>query len=149
MTEQTGILVVDDDLTILQVLSRLLTENDYRVVTAADGQAAWELLQGPPPLHVALVLTDVRMPHMGGAELGRRIESSRPEIRILYVTGYASEVEWELPEDIRSTRLILKPFNGAALLARVGAWVPTEIGHPRSEVPAREESPWHSSNSSR
>jgi len=124
MTEQTWILVVDDDFTVLQVLSRLLTENGYQVLTARDGQAAWELLQGPRPLHVALVLTDIRMPHMGGAELGRRIESSRPEIQVLYMTGYASEVEWELPEDIRSTRLILKPFNGAALLARIGARVP-------------------------
>ena len=127
MTEQTGIMVVDDDLTILQVVSRLLTENGYRVLTAPDGQAAWDLLQGPPPLHVALVLTDVRMPHMGGAELGRRIERYRSEIPVLYMTGYASEVEWELPEDIRSTRLLLKPFKGAALLARLGAWVPTHL----------------------
>src|ERR671911_956913 len=124
MAEQTTILVVDDDLTVLQVLSRLLTENGYRVLTAPDGQAAWELLQGPPANAVALVLTDVRMPHMGGAELGRHIERSRPEIPVLYMTGYATEVEWELPEDIRSTRLILKPFNGAALLARVAAWIP-------------------------
>lgn len=123
MAEQRTILVVDDDPIILQVVSRLLTENGYRVLTASDGQAAWELLQGPPPLQAALVLTDVRMPHMGGAELGRRIESSRPEIPVLYMTGYASEVEWELPEDIRSTRLILKPFKGAALLERVGAGV--------------------------
>ena len=124
MAEQTTILVVDDDLTVLQVVSRLLTENGYRVLTAPDGQTAWELLQGPLPLQASLVLTDVRMPHMGGAELGRRIESSRPEIPVLYMTGYASEVEWELPEDIRTTRLILKPFNGAALLGRIGAWVP-------------------------
>jgi CheY-like chemotaxis protein len=82
MAEQTAILVVDDDLTVLQVVSRLLTENGYRVLTAPDGQAAWELLQGAPPLQGALVPTDVRMPHMGGAELGRRIESSRPEIPV-------------------------------------------------------------------
>jgi CheY-like chemotaxis protein len=127
MAEQAAILVVDDDPIILRMVSRLLTENGYQVLTAPDGQAAWELLQGPPPLQVALVLTDVRMPHMGGAELGRHIERSRPEIPVLYMTGYATEVEWELPEDIRSTRLILKPFNDAALLARLGAWVPTHL----------------------
>jgi CheY-like chemotaxis protein len=132
MAEQPAILVVDDDLIVIHVVSRLLKENGYRVLTAPDGQAAWELLQGPPPLQAALVLTDVRMPHMGGAELGRRIESSRPEIPVLYMTGYASEVEWELPDDIRTTRLILKPFNGSALLERVGTWVPL---HSRPEHP--------------
>jgi two-component system, cell cycle sensor histidine kinase and response regulator CckA len=123
MAYQPLILVVDDDPVILRVVPRLLTDNGYRVVTAPDGEAAWGLLQGPPPLGVDLLLTDVRMPRMGGAELGRRVVASRPEIPVLYMTGFASEVEWELPEDIRSTRLILKPFQGAALLARIAGWV--------------------------
>lgn len=120
---QPLILVVDDDPVILRVVSRLLTDDGYRVVTAPDGQAAWELLQGPPPKQVDLLLTDVRMPHMGGAELGRHVTTSRPEIPVLYMTGFTAEVEWELPEDIRSTRLILKPFQGAALLALVSKWL--------------------------
>ena len=119
MAEQPVILVVDDDPVTIQVVSRLLTDNGYRAVTASDGETAWELLQGPPPLQVDLLLTDVRMPHMGGAELGRRVGTSRPEIPVLYMTGFALEVEWELPEDIRSMRLILKPFRGEALLERV------------------------------
>jgi CheY-like chemotaxis protein len=117
------ILVVDDDPVILRVVSRLLTDDGYRVLTAPDGQAAWELLQGPPPQQVDLLLTDVRMPHMGGAELGRHVSKSRPEIPVLYMTGFTAEVEWELPEDIRSTHLILKPFHGAALLALVAKWL--------------------------
>jgi CheY-like chemotaxis protein len=117
------ILVVDDDPIVLRVVSRLLTENGYRVLTAPDGQAAWELLQEPSQPQVDLVLTDVRMPHMGGAELGRRVEASRPEISVLYMTGFTAEVEWELPEDIRSTRLILKPFESAALLALIARWM--------------------------
>jgi two-component system, cell cycle sensor histidine kinase and response regulator CckA len=123
MADLPLILVVDDDPTVLRVVSRLLTDNGYRVLTAPDGQAAWELLQGPPPLRPDLLLTDVRMPHMGGAELGRRLTASRPEIPVLYMTGFTVEVEWELPEDIRSTRLILKPFQGAALLELVAKWL--------------------------
>ena len=46
MAEQPAILVVDDDLIVIHVVSRLLKENGYRVLTAPDGQAAWELLQG-------------------------------------------------------------------------------------------------------
>jgi CheY-like chemotaxis protein len=122
MAYQPLILVVDDDPIVLRVVSRLLTDNGYRVLTAPDGQAALELLQGPPPLP-DLLLTDVRMPHMGGAELGRRVDTTRPEIPVLYMTGFTVEVEWELPEDIRSTRLILKPFQGAALLALVARWL--------------------------
>jgi two-component system, cell cycle sensor histidine kinase and response regulator CckA len=123
MAYEPLILVVDDDPLILRVVSRLLTTDGYRVLTAPDGQAAWELLEGPPPQEVALLLTDVRMPHMGGAELGRHISTSRPEIPVLYMTGFTAEVEWELPEDIRNTRLILKPFQGAALLALVAKWL--------------------------
>ena len=117
------ILVVDDDSVVLRVVSRLLTADGYRVLTAPDGQAAWESLQGPPPQQVDLLLTDVRMPHMGGAELGRLVSTSRPEIPVLYMTGFTEEVEWELPEDIRSTRLILKPFHDAALLALIAKWL--------------------------
>jgi two-component system cell cycle sensor histidine kinase/response regulator CckA len=121
MAYEPLILVVDDDPVILRVVSRLLTAEGYRVLTAADGQEAWDLLQGPQ--QVDLLLTDVRMPRMGGAELGRRVSTSRPEIPVLYMTGFTAEVEWELPEDIRSTRLILKPFQGAALLALVAKWL--------------------------
>jgi hypothetical protein len=60
---------------------------------------------------------------MGGAELGRHVSTVRPEIPVLYMTGFTAEVEWELPEDIRSTRLVLKPFQGAALLALVAKWL--------------------------
>ena len=123
MASEPLILVVDDDPVVLRVVSRLLTADGYRVLTAPDGQAAWGLLQGPPPAAIDLLLTDVRMPHMGGPELGRHLSMSRPEIPVLYMTGFTVEVEWELPEDIRSTRLILKPFQGAALLALVAKWL--------------------------
>jgi two-component system, cell cycle sensor histidine kinase and response regulator CckA len=123
MAHEPVILVVDDDPVVLRVVSRLLTADGYRVLTAADGQAAWESLQGPPPQQVDLLLTDVRMPHMGGAELGRRLSTSRPEIPVLYMTGFTFEVEWELPEDIRSTRLLLKPFSSAALLDLIAKWL--------------------------
>jgi CheY-like chemotaxis protein len=120
---QPLILVVDDDPIILRVVSRLLTERGYRVLVAPDGQAAWELLQGPPALPVDLILTDVRMPRMGGAEFGTLVGTSRPEIPVLYMTGFATTVEWELPEDVRRTRLLVKPFEGAALLTLVAEWL--------------------------
>ena len=123
MASEPLILVVDDDAIVLRVVSRLLTAEGYRVLTAPNGQAAWELLQGPPPAPVDLLLTDLRMPHMGGAELGRHVGTSRPEIPVLYMTAFTVEVQWELPEDIRSTRLILKPFQGAALLALIAKWL--------------------------
>lgn len=123
MEDQPLILVVDDDPIILRVVSRLLTDTGYRVLTAPDGRAAWELLQGPPPLQPDLMLTDVRMPRMGGAELGRLVGTSRPEIPVLYMTGFAATLEWELPEDVRTARLILKPFAGAALLALIASWL--------------------------
>jgi CheY-like chemotaxis protein len=130
MADQPLILVVDDDPIILLVTSRHLTEGGYRVLTAPDGQEAWELIQGPPSLQADLMLIDVRMPRMGGAELGRLVGISRPEIPVLYMTGFVSTVEWELPEDVRRTRLLLKPFTGAALLGAVGSWMSRRLQRP-------------------
>jgi FixJ family two-component response regulator len=76
------------------------------------------------------MLIDVRMPRMGGAELGRLVGISRPEIPVLYMTGFVSTVEWELPEDVRRTRLLLKPFTGAALLGAVGSWMSRRLQRP-------------------
>ena len=121
MADQPLVLVVDDDPIVLRIVSRFLTEAGYRVLTAPDGQAAWDVLQGPPQLQADLMLTDVRMPHMGGAELGRLVGTSRPEIPVLYMTGFAATVEWELPEDVRSTRVVLKPFASEQLLALIAS----------------------------
>ncbi len=116
--EQTStVLVVDDDAGIRNVAHRVLASAGYRVMTAADGQEALGLL-GDPQKTVGLVLTDVVMPGMTGEAFAAQAHAVRPEIPVLFMSGYERQSDtegWPGPE----TAVIGKPFTRAALLARV------------------------------
>jgi flagellar motor switch protein FliN len=81
------ILVVDDEAPMREVLKLSLESSGHRVLTAADGQAALEILKSSP---VELVLTDLRMPGLSGTELIRAIKQRFPEMGVLMITGYAT-----------------------------------------------------------
>jgi CheY-like chemotaxis protein len=77
MIDTKLVLAADDDPLILSLLEALLGSLDYTVLLAADGQAAWNILQTSP---VSLVITDWMMPGMDGLELCRRIGMSCPAL---------------------------------------------------------------------
>lgn len=108
------ILVVDDDELVLRAVSSYLSELGYNALTAKGPTPALELSR----LHDAridLLLTDLVMPDMTGPELRREIESGRPLIRTLYMTGYASD---RVPlTDIDPKQLVRKPFTADHLAA--------------------------------
>lgn len=78
------LLVVDDDEAIREIISAMLTEHGYEIVTAEDGQQALELL---PQFRPHLVVTDLRMPRMSGDELVRIMRESFPELPVIVVSG--------------------------------------------------------------
>ncbi len=80
------ILVVDDDAGQRDLLAGFLERSGYPVITAASGGEALELLGGHA---VGLLISDVRMPGMGGLELMRRVRSLHADLPVLMVTGYA------------------------------------------------------------
>jgi CheY-like chemotaxis protein len=96
--------VVDDDEPAVRLLEeRVLTEAGYRVLTAMGGAEAIELLGRVGA--VDLLLVDLRMPVMSGAQLARRVEQLHPEIRVLVMAAYPSD-----SEDPLAWRVIVKPF---------------------------------------
>ena len=113
-TPPFAVLVVDDEPNILSALRRLLRVNGYLVQTAPGGPEALTLLEQAP---VDLIISDMRMPEMNGAEFLRRSRARVPEAVRILLTGYA---------DIGSTiaaindgeifRYISKPWNDEALL---------------------------------
>ena len=88
----------------------MLAEGGFTVVEAGSGAEALEQCAREA---VGVVVADVRMPHMGGIELGRRIAEQWPRIQVLYVTGYPGE-DPEVPG-----RLLTKPFSVDELVAIV------------------------------
>lgn len=106
------VLVVEDEPAVRSFCCAVLRRFGYRVLEAGSPSEALEtLLQRPEP--VDLVLTDITMPGMDGKEMVRRIDrEQRPDLRVLYMSGYSQNAEPGLD-------LLEKPFTSADLLRRV------------------------------
>jgi two-component system cell cycle sensor histidine kinase/response regulator CckA len=126
------ILVVEDSPAVRQMVCVMLTLTGYNCLEASDGAEALSLLERAGD--VQLVLTDVLMPNMDGAELARHLSRIRPELRILFMSGY---VEDSLVRSLgkASSHFLAKPFTATTLMEKVRQaldrpWVGTPDGHP-------------------
>jgi CheY-like chemotaxis protein len=107
------ILLVDDDAEVRTVTAAYLSEMGHRVVEAADGSSALDILKADDQLDV--LIADFAMPGMTGTDLACKAREVRPDIGILLVTGYAD------PKRVPDGYLMLhKPFSRADLAAKVG-----------------------------
>ena len=96
------IAVVEDDEVVRTLLARMLRDYGYRVLEAADGQSALDLLRHNPN-GVDLVVSDVVMPKMGGQELGESLSARGQDVPVLFISGFTGE------DVVR--RGLLKPGN--------------------------------------
>jgi two-component system cell cycle sensor histidine kinase/response regulator CckA len=123
-TEQPGgagtVLVVEDEETVRRLACRVLRTKGYRVIEAEDPAAALRLMrEHEGPIH--LLVTDIVMPGMTGPALVERLIADRPELKVLYITGYAEEAierQGTLPA---GGALLEKPFTARQLADRVRA----------------------------
>ena len=107
------VLLVEDSRGVKIVLRDYLESAGYSVLEPETLGQVLELAQKHPgPIH--LLLTDVVMPGMGGAELARQIKSVRPEIKVLYMSGYLTRAAGEGLEE--GARFLQKPFTAEDLL---------------------------------
>lgn len=112
------ILVVEDDQSILSLCRTILSGYGYKVITEADPRVAMEHTVEKSG-GVALLLTDVIMPHMSGEELRLALEKSHPEIKTLFMSGYTADIiahQGILPNGIN---FLQKPFTKEQLGRRV------------------------------
>src|SRR4051812_9738827 len=84
------ILIVEDDPLVREMARRSLAEAGYEVVEAANGQMALDLVSRDP--RVDAVLTDLAMPGIGGRELAQRLRVSRPDLPVVFMSGYTDDV---------------------------------------------------------
>lgn len=111
------VLVVEDQSALRRLAATVLERAGYRTILAADGEAALEAAAAAPELDV--VVTDVVMPKMSGGDLARRLRELRPELPVVFMSGYsAGMLEGQLPDD-DEVHLLDKPFTGSDLVAAV------------------------------
>jgi signal transduction histidine kinase/ActR/RegA family two-component response regulator len=113
------VLIAEDERALRRLSANVLGQAGYRTLEAADGQQALEMFQ-VHAFSVVMVVTDVVMPRMGGIELARRLRKARPDLPILFVTGYVEKSE-SLHESAAGTPVLLKPFAPEALLRAVSS----------------------------
>lgn len=112
------VLVVEDDPAVLRVTKRILTGAGYHVLEACNGATALELLESEASLP-DLVLTDLVMPVLGGLELGERLGTRYPTIKLLFMTGCCDDAFAGEGARMVRGRFVQKPFNVESLTKRV------------------------------
>jgi CheY-like chemotaxis protein len=109
------VLVVDDDADVRELVVAMLQDLGYRVLAADGGGQGREILDGDA--EIDLLLVDVAMPGISGVELARHARRRRPDLPVLFASGYADMDAFGT--DLQSADLIKKPYRAADLAVRV------------------------------
>ena len=112
------VLVVDDEQDILILLKMMLETHGYRALLARGAEAALRFLRHDE-LVVDLLLTDVVMPGMNGTELARAVRELRPDLPILFMSGFVDTEAVRLKVWDDAVSLLKKPFTEEAFLGKV------------------------------
>ncbi|HEX3776767.1 MAG TPA: ATP-binding protein [Polyangiaceae bacterium] len=121
------ILVAEDEPTLRSVIRRSLVRLGHTVIVAEDGERALRAAKEHPQ-PIDLLVTDVVMPNLGGAEVARQLMEARPNLSVLFISGYS----WgeALPESNLATGIayLQKPFDTRALETRVSELLAAKPG---------------------
>lgn len=112
------ILLVEDEDTVRAVAERALVRQGYSVTTASDGEEGLEIMKGGAEFD--LVISDVVMPTMDGPAMAREIRKLRPDLPVLFMSGYAEE-QLRREIDIEAMYFLPKPFSVAQIGEKVAA----------------------------
>ncbi len=110
------ILLAEDDEDMRKFLVKALQNAGYDVVSFANGQEAYERLKEEP---FTLLLTDIVMPEMDGIELARRAADLDPDLKIMFITGFAAVAlnpDSQAPKD---AKVLSKPFHLKDLVGEI------------------------------
>jgi PAS domain S-box-containing protein len=108
------ILLVEDEPAVRSLAERVLMRQGYHVLSAASGVEALELVK---TMHgqIDLLVTDVVMPEMGGVQLAEHLLALRPDLRVLFISGYAADTVPTTDVTGRQLHFLEKPFSPARL----------------------------------
>jgi len=145
------ILLVEDETNLRYLARQFLEKQGYKVIEAADGAVAMQIAVAHEGV-IHLLLTDVIMPGMNGRELAQRISEIRPNVKVLYMSGYTENVVGHNGMLEAGVLLLQKPFSLRSLKSRVRevldahpavpeVAMPVQTAVPHPTLAARETSP--------
>lgn len=113
------ILLAEDEITVRDLAAQSLRQQGYTVLEAADGLDALDLARRQPKKEIHLLVTDMVMPRMGGADLAEQLRSLRPDLKVLFMSGYTDStiIRYGLPQT--GTVFLQKPFSPQRLVQKV------------------------------
>lgn len=111
-TTKASVLIVDDEEPVRRYVERVLETAGYRTTVAVDCAAA---MAAASLVRFDLLLTDVMMPEMSGAELARRVRESDPTVKVLYLTGHTDRLFEEKVALGAQEAFLEKPCSAVAL----------------------------------
>ena len=118
VTGQDTILLVEDEEAVRSFAARALKMRGYSVLEASGGEEALEIVKNArAPIH--LLITDVVMPNMDGPTLVRAVKRIRPEMAVIFMSGYAEEAFRRNDEKAEDLHFLPKPFGLKQLAAKV------------------------------
>jgi PAS domain S-box-containing protein len=112
------ILLIEDEPLVRDLALEVLSSRSYRVLTARDGEEALSIARAHPT-EIHLTVTDVVLPAMSGKEVARRLRETRPELKVLFMSGYAEEQVVHRGVVEEEVAFLAKPFTPAALTEKV------------------------------
>ncbi len=112
--ERRIVLLVDDQEGVRQSTTRILQTAGYDVISAQDAVAALDLYADA---HIDILVTDVIMPRVSGRELADRLRADRPDLPVVFISGYSAQIISDRGNLPPSTVLVMKPFSPNEILA--------------------------------
>ena len=107
-------MVVDDERNIVTMISQILTELGYHVISATSGHEAL-ILSDQYAQTIDMVLTDIIMPELNGPDLVRMLRQKRPTLKAVFMSGYASNAAAQIGVLKLDTAFLQKPFSSETL----------------------------------
>jgi signal transduction histidine kinase len=115
-TASETVLLVDDESTLRNTIAQTLLSHGYQVIKAANGLEALAILEQKKN-HIDLLITDASMPELSGSELVRKITRAGNRIPVLFISGWADEVELKkIVDGLVPVSFLEKPFSTASLI---------------------------------
>lgn len=123
-------LVIDDEQIVLDSVSKILKEESYEVDVSSSGRQGldWAIQR-----NYDIVLTDIRMPDIGGMRVLRDIKRTKPSLAVVMITGYASVRSAVQAMKLGATDYLEKPFTPAQLVQTVKSAIDVAMAQPPEE----------------